>query len=209
MESAQASQVSVLRTLGDAGVPVGVEAAAALGRWCDLLLRWNRRINLTAVTDPRQVVEIHLLDSTLAAIGLGPGERVVDVGSGAGLPGIVIAVLRPDVKVTLVEPTAKKIAFLRTAVDVAGCENVDVVRRRDVDLPQAEWDRAVSRATMEPTAWLRAGSRLVRAGGKVGVMVAGADKLPAAPEGMSLVERHSLVLPTSGAPRAIGWYVKG
>jgi 16S rRNA (guanine527-N7)-methyltransferase len=203
MESDGSRQVSVLRA---AGAAVSEEAGAALGRWCDLLLRWNRRVNLTSVTDPAAVAEVHLVDSSLAAIGLGEGERLVDVGSGAGLPGLVVAVLRPDVAVTLVEPTAKKVAFLRAAVEATGCRNVEVVRGRDVDLPGAAWDRAVSRATMEPAEWLRSGARLVPPGGRVGAMVAAEGKLPTAPSGLALVERHAVVLPTSRAARTIGWY---
>src|SRR5262249_9742088 len=78
--------------------------------YLDLLLDWNRKINLTAITDPEQVLDKHCLDS-LAAAPLIPAGRLVDVGAGAGFPGIPIAIVRPDVQVSLLESTGKKAAF--------------------------------------------------------------------------------------------------
>jgi 16S rRNA (guanine527-N7)-methyltransferase len=181
--------------------------SAVLDRYVALLLKWNERINLTAARDRRTVEDEHIRDAELVARAVRPGDRLVDVGSGAGLPGLVVAILRPGAEVTLVEPNAKKVAFLRAAVEHTECRNVTVIRGRDSDLPGESWDRAVSRATMEPPAWLAAGARLVPIGGRVGVLVADETKLPEDRPGLSQEDVDRATLP-SGAPRVVAWYLR-
>ena len=137
-------------------------------KYLDLLMTWNRKINLTAITDPEIVLDKHFLDS-LAAVPLVPPGRLIDVGAGAGFPGIPIAIVRSDVKVSLLESIGKKASFLRTAVHELGlgCEVLEM-RLEDYDGPK--FDAAISRATFAPAEWLDRGSTLVRSGGCIIIM---------------------------------------
>lgn len=192
---------AIVQAFGTAKVAVSPAAVDAFVVWAHLLEKWNRQIKLTTVTDPRGVAERHLLDASLVAIDPRPGERVADLGTGAGVPGLPLAILRPDVHVTLVERVAKKVAFLRAAVDALGLSNATVERADLVDLAGRDFDRAVSRALMAPREWLPAARPLVRAGGAIGVMVARQDELPAGHETV----RH-VTLPSDGAGRFLAWF---
>jgi 16S rRNA (guanine527-N7)-methyltransferase len=124
--------------------------------YMSLLLDWNRRVNLTAITDPAEIAILHFFDSLtcLAAASFGPNARVIDVGSGAGLPGIPIAVVRPDLRLTLLESTRKKCRFLSdvaSSLDLIGV-SVDCRRAEDAGrdpLLRGTFDVAVSRAVAD------------------------------------------------------------
>jgi 16S rRNA (guanine527-N7)-methyltransferase len=146
-----------------------------------LLLTWNARINLTGASSLVELVEEHLPDS-LALDRLVPeAARVIDVGAGGGLPALPLALLRPDVTLTLVEPRAKRVAFLRTAVRELGL-SAEVLPTRVESLPPAAHDVASSRATFAPPQWLEVGRRLVHPGGAVVLFLSA----PAPPELLSL-----------------------
>lgn len=116
----------------------------ALWRHYGLLVRWNAVINLTRVIELEEAVRFHYGESLFVASRLPEGAKtVLDVGSGAGFPGFVIAVARPDLQVTLLEPDQRKAAFLREAGDFAG--NVRVVARRSREV-EGRFDVVVSRA---------------------------------------------------------------
>ena len=114
--------------------PVG--ATARLLDYLDLLVRWNKAYNLTAVRDPAQMVTRHLLDS-LAVLPFVRGHTLADLGSGAGLPGIPLAIARPDLQVTLVDSNGKKARFLREAARALPLENVKIQQVRAEELPGA------------------------------------------------------------------------
>jgi 16S rRNA (guanine527-N7)-methyltransferase len=118
-------------------------SAADVGRlisYVHLVERWNTSYNLTAIREPRQMVTHHLLDCLAAAAALvrrrgpGHGERVADVGSGAGLPGIVIALACPDREVTCVDSIGKKAAFITQATAALALKNVRIVHSRIEDM---------------------------------------------------------------------------
>ena len=100
---------------GAIGVRLARDQVALLARHVDLLLRWNRSINLTAITDPAEVVEKHVLDS-LALVPLLPAGTLLDAGSGAGFPGIPLRIARPETEVVLVDSVQKKVAFLKSVI---------------------------------------------------------------------------------------------
>lgn len=118
----------------------------ALARHWALLQRWNRRVNLTAVRNVTEAVPLHYCESVFLASLLPEGRlRIADIGSGAGFPGLPVAVLRPESEVRLVEANAKKCVFLREAARVMGLGNVCVVESRAEELGErVDW--AVSRA---------------------------------------------------------------
>jgi 16S rRNA (guanine527-N7)-methyltransferase len=125
-------------------LPAGAETK--LLAYLALLEKWNRVYNLTAVRDAERMVSHHLLDS-LAAVPFFLGQSVLDVGSGGGLPGIPLAIARPEVQVTLIDSIAKKTAFLLQAKAELGLANLNVVTRRVEDFrPEIGFDIVTSRA---------------------------------------------------------------
>jgi 16S rRNA (guanine527-N7)-methyltransferase len=150
------------------GVELSAEQAQRLGRLLGLLLEWNQRINLTAVRSEEEAIDRHLLDSLAPAPLLEGVQSLVDVGSGPGLPGLVLAVARPELRVTSVESIQKKCAF-QTAARIALGLPVEVVCARDEALVRAgrTFDAAISRATWDPPEWVVRAKPLVRPGGLI------------------------------------------
>jgi 16S rRNA (guanine527-N7)-methyltransferase len=130
---------------------MGLELPAAdrsrLAQYLELIARWNRVHNLTAVRETEQMVVLHLLDSLSILPHLAGAKSILDVGSGAGLPGIPIAIARPDARVTLLDSNHKKSAFLQQAKGELALGNVDVVCDRvEQWQPEGRYDAVVSRA---------------------------------------------------------------
>ena len=122
----------------------------ALAAFLHLLVRWNRVFNLTGIHDPDVLIERHLEES-LALAPLLQGTRVADVGSGAGLPGIPLAVVAPDRQFTLIESRAKRVRFLRHAVAELGLANAQVAHARAEDLRvEHPFDTVLARAVAPP-----------------------------------------------------------
>jgi 16S rRNA (guanine527-N7)-methyltransferase len=102
-------------------------------RYAELLVEWNAtRMNLTRLTSVQDIGVKHFLDSLalLTAVSLKPGARVIDVGTGAGLPGLALKIARPDLRLTLLDSTAKKLGFCRAVADDLGLEGVEIVHAR-------------------------------------------------------------------------------
>ncbi|HET9088585.1 MAG TPA: 16S rRNA (guanine(527)-N(7))-methyltransferase RsmG [Acidobacteriaceae bacterium] len=120
-----------------------------LAEYVALLYRWNSRMNLTAVRDPQSLATFHLAESIRSAQILPPqGIRtVLDFGSGAGLPGIPVAITRPDLQITLLEAQSKKAMFLREACRTLGLQNTAVLRGRAESMdPTLTFDAVMLRA---------------------------------------------------------------
>lgn len=115
-------------------------------KYLTLLLRWNKTYNLTAIRDVQQMIPLHLLDC-LAIIPCIKGPRVVDVGSGAGFPGIPLAICMPDLSFTLVESNRKRVQFLQTVKHELQLNNVDIWQGRiEQYTPELGFDTITSRA---------------------------------------------------------------
>lgn len=153
--------------LKDAGLePLDAETEARLGAYVSLFIRWNGHINLSSFRSEDEIITRHLIESIAVARRLPQGiASLLDFGSGGGLPGIPIAICRPEIAVTLAESQNKKAAFLQEAVRVLGmraqvwarraetlCEVFDCVTLRAVDrMARAV---AVSTRMLAPTGWL-------------------------------------------------------
>ncbi len=165
--------------------PALVNGAAVLGltlspdqvdrfeRYAADLIDWNRRINLTAITDPRDIVHKHFLDSlsALTTCDLQVGARIIDVGSGAGFPGLPIRIARPDLQLTLLEATRKKCDFLRHIAAVLALERVTIVQARAEDAARdaahrERYDVAIARAVAETATLAEYLLPFVRIGGQ-------------------------------------------
>jgi len=144
-------------------------ARPAIVRWLELLREWNARIDLTAARTEDELCDLMLADAVALEKHLPRGARVVDVGTGAGAPGLALALLRPDLVVTLVEPLAKRVAFLRTVMGTLGRTDIAVLREKGEaiaaksDGGSGSWDVAISRATLPPAAWVPVGLKLAPA----------------------------------------------
>jgi len=166
------------------GVSLGAPTVELLARYAGLVLEWGERINLTGARTAEALADEHLADALALVPHLPPGPfRFIDVGSGAGLPGLVLALLRPDAACVLLEPVRKKQAFLAHAVRTLGVAARVEPRpeRLEAHLAAARgsYDVAVSRATWPAAAWLELARPLVRPGGRIlGVEGAHAGELP-------------------------------
>jgi 16S rRNA (guanine527-N7)-methyltransferase len=121
-----------------------------LDRYLALLAKWNQTYNLTAVREEKRMVSYHLLDSLSLVPHLDGGSRLLDVGSGGGMPGIPAAIARPDLQVVLLDSNHKKTTFLRQVVVELGLPNVQVMTERvEAYQPEQKFDRITSRAFSE------------------------------------------------------------
>ena len=152
-----------------------------LARYLDLLLRWNARINLTAVRDPEQIVTRHFGESLFAARTLLPppaGLQVHDFGSGAGFPGLPIKIWAPAARVTLIESQNKKQAFLGEAIRLLALSGVDIFPGRAEDLTTTA-HLVTLRAVEKFERALPLAARLVSPGGRLALLI-GARQEPLA-----------------------------
>lgn len=159
------------RQLAEELPKVGVELRAGqvdlLVRYLALLQKWNRRFNLTAIRDPGEMVARHLIDS-LGVLPWLSGTRLLDVGSGAGLPGIPLAVARPDLEVTLLDSNSKKTRFLTQVALELTLPNLTVVHSRvEAFRPPQLYHTVVSRAFSSLTNLWRNAAHLVAPGGRL------------------------------------------
>lgn len=135
-----------------AGVKVGKEQADSFQAYMELLLAWNEKINLTAITDPEEIVEKHFVDSlsVLAACTIKQGAKVIDVGTGAGFPGIPMKIMRPDIQLTLLDSLQKRLVFLGEVCQHLGVESQRIHKRAEeagLDKKMREqYDLVVARA---------------------------------------------------------------
>ncbi len=198
-------------------LPVGAEALPLLERFADRLLAWNRKVNLTRITAPAEVAEKHLVDSLLLLPAIAGARTLLDVGSGAGLPGVPRACVRRDLEVICCDSVAKKVAFVKAVsaeLDVR-VRAVAVRAAGDPDrerLPRA--DAVVSRALADPEAWVPLGARYLADGGVLLAMLGReADRARLAEigarSGLVLSSLESSVLPVSGSSRAIAAWRRG
>ena len=151
--------------LAQLGLSLSQAQQQALLDYIALLQKWNKVYNLTAVREPENMLYQHLLDSLAVLPYVGTG-RLLDVGTGGGLPGIVLAVARPVLNITLLDSNQKKTTFLRQACIELNLKNVKVECMRVDDYqPTALFDMVISRAFSELSEFVRLSARLCRAGG--------------------------------------------
>ncbi|MFZ5889920.1 MAG: 16S rRNA (guanine(527)-N(7))-methyltransferase RsmG [Myxococcota bacterium] len=174
-------------------------------RWATRVLEWNQRIDLTAARSHDELVDLLIADAVVVAELAGDAhDRWVDVGSGAGGPALGLALMLPGASFTLVEPKAKRVAFLRGVVGELGCEHVKVQRARSQELPNASFDSAISRATFAPSEWLDEGARLAERA--VWVLLAQTDAPPAS-EFEPVIDRRYM-WPLTGVERRVVLYAR-
>jgi 16S rRNA (guanine527-N7)-methyltransferase len=184
-------------TLRVAAVDLPDGAVGTLAAFLRMLARWNQAYNLTSVRDPAEMVTRHLGDS-LTALPFVAGDRLLDVGAGAGLPGIPLAIALPACRVTLLDSQIKKARFLRQAIAELRLENAEAVHSRVEDYqPVQPFETIICRAFASLADFVAAASPLLAPGGR---LVAMKGRLPQAeidalPAGWQLLQATAVAVP--------------
>jgi 16S rRNA (guanine527-N7)-methyltransferase len=224
---AQALRRSLDEGLAGMALDLDEQARERLIAYIGLLHHWNRSYNLTAVRDARDMIYRHVLDS-LTAMAYLRGEQCLDVGSGAGLPGLVLAVARPDQSWVLLDSNGKKCRFLSHAQVELGLGNVRVERSRVEDFhPEARFSTIISRALSDLAKFVAGAGHLLAPGGcflamkgrnperelsTLGELGKRAEVVPVCLPGLEEGQRHLVIISPAGAdgpsrkqgPRGVG-----
>lgn len=193
------------------GLHVDAAAIGRLGTYAERLLAWNKKVNLTAITEPREVAEKHFLDSLVLLPALAGRTTLLDVGSGAGFPGMAVACALPGLKVVCCDSVMKKVAFVKATavelgVDVRGVAVRATGEPAKDGLPVS--DAVVSRALADPDRWVALGAPYVAPGGLLLAMLGKGlerehlEKL-GKEHGLRLLGVDQFELPFSRAARAV------
>ena len=197
-------------SLDRGGIAVPDDLPARLASYLDLLVKWNRIYNLTAIRDPERMLTHHLLDALCILPVLDErmearaSPRMLDVGSGAGLPGIPIAVARPGWRVTMLEPVGKKAAFIRQAIVELGLANAEVhASRVEAFAPGHRFDLVTSRAFADLGAFAACALPHLAQGGSLVAMTGRSDAaaIAALPKDLGTVGEIPLDVPGLEAAR--------
>jgi 16S rRNA (guanine527-N7)-methyltransferase len=193
----------------DIGVPLSIEQVQQFMVYLNQLQLWNQSVNLTSITLDDEIIIKHFVDSlaALKAHEIEVGAGLLDVGTGAGFPGIPLKIARQDLNITLLEPVKKKASFLRLIIGLLRLENV-VIFEGNLDefmsecLPYSSFDYVTTRALKQDLI-LRTGTRLLREGGKV-ILYSSQGITPAdLSPGWSLMNDYAFKLPKSHGQRVI------
>ena len=157
-----------LNTLKQYDIQISDLQFEQLDKYAEILVEYNQKVNLTAITDPPGIENKHFLDSLLFAKNPLVKGKVVDVGTGAGFPGIVTKIFKPEIELTMIEPTGKRCTFLQYALDTIGIK-ADVVKERAEEAARKQWREQFDVATARAVADMRILSEyclpLVKVGG--------------------------------------------
>ena len=160
------------------GVRFSVEQIEKFYKYMNLLIEWNEKINLTAITEPSEIILKHFIDSITILKEIEDGSILVDVGTGAGFPGVPLSIMNPTLKITLVDSLNKRLIFLQEVVKELKLENVELIHARAEEFGQnkkyrEKFDIATSRAVANLSSLSEYLVPLVKIGGKVISMKAG------------------------------------
>jgi len=186
------------------GIVIPPELQEKLLKYLLLLEKWNKTYNLTSIRDPQKMVSNHLLDSLAVMPNLWPGHWL-DVGSGAGLPGIVLAILKPDWSFTLVDSNSKKTSFVQQAIIELELKNIVVICERIENWNPAEkFDGIISRAFTETGKFVSLTRHLLNKNGKwLAMKGIPDDELQRIPENIKVEQIIKLKIPKLEAARCL------
>ena len=185
------------------GLRLNPQQDQQLQQYLELLQRWNKVYNLTAVRDPVQMLPLHLWDS-LSVVPFIEAEHCLDVGSGAGLPGIPLAIMRPTQQFTLLDTNGKKTRFIQQAALELGLANIKVVQKRVEQWhPEQQFAAIISRAFASLADFVTVSSMHLQAQGRLYAMK-GRDpesEIAELHQGWSVAGSHQLIVPSLDAER--------
>lgn len=185
------------------GIALDTTQAAGLLRLVVELQEWSKRFNLTAIREPVDIVDKHLLDSLSVQLLL-HGRRIADIGTGAGFPGLPLAIVNPRRDFTLVEATGKKVHFVRHAIEALGLGNVEVIQARsETWKPRALFDCVLARALGKLADFVRVAGHLCARDGRMLAMKGRhpTAEMHALPAGWRIIGLHDLQVPGIAAER--------
>jgi 16S rRNA (guanine527-N7)-methyltransferase len=185
------------------GVPVSTHVAARMLFYLEELMRWNARMNLTATDNKVEIISRHFLDS-LAAFKIfqpRPGIRILDIGTGAGFPGLVWKLHAPNLAVTLVESATKKAAFLHHISGLLGTSGLEIIIKRIQDFQEQKPFQLITSRALQTNVLLSAAPRFLAAGGRV--LLHRVRPLEEDPQGYVIDRQFSYRLPFLDIPRTI------
>ena len=154
------------------GIDFSVEQINKFYKYMELLIEWNQKINLTAIIEPEEIILKHFIDSITILKYIEKDAKIVDVGTGAGFPGIPVSIMRPDLKITLVDSLNKRLIFLQEVIKELNLENIEIIHSRAEEFGQNKkyresFDIATSRAVANLSTLSEYLIPLVKIGGKV------------------------------------------
>jgi 16S rRNA (guanine527-N7)-methyltransferase len=188
----------------DLGLDLAETQQAQLMDYLALMAKWNAVYNLTSLRDPMQMVTHHLLDSLAAVPAFADARNVLDVGAGGGLPGIVLAIARPDMKVSMIDTVHKKTAFLTQVKAQLGLANAAVYTMKVQDLQVSDkFDVITSRAFADLSDFVNWSGHLLAQGGRFIALkgVAPKDEQERVPREWKVTGLQHLQVPRLGAER--------
>jgi 16S rRNA (guanine527-N7)-methyltransferase len=194
------------------GVALSDEQADRLGRFLDLLLVWNKKVNLTSLADPLGAIEGHLVDSLAALPELQGAASVLDLGAGGGFPSIPLAVVAPETRFQLVDAVSKKVGFLKAAIAGIGLQNAKALHCHANGRPQEEKieqvEAVIARAFMPLPEYLALAAAYLAPGGRVVAMLGPEVQIPKTlPAGLRFGSERAYRLPKSGAARRLATFL--
>jgi 16S rRNA (guanine527-N7)-methyltransferase len=186
---------AIARAAEQAHLAIDARVAEQLARFAELLLRWNRSFNLVAKGDEQRLVSRHVMDSLTASAWL-EGTRVADLGTGAGLPGIPLAINNQTRRFVLLDRSERRLRFVRQAIIELGLDNVtltktDIARYR----PSTLFDTVVSRAVGEPTKLWRVAQPMLDAAGRAVFFCGPEAAAPSDVDGVKQIQIDEVTLP--------------
>jgi 16S rRNA (guanine527-N7)-methyltransferase len=203
------------------GIKVENDALEKMLVFRDALLAENEKLNMTSITDPIAFIESHLIDSLTALEFIDEASTLIDVGTGSGLPGVALAIARPDLRVTLLDATAKKLRAIERVLDACGISDVELVEGRAEELGVSSsehreiYDVAIARALAKMPVLLEYCCGFVKRDGKLIAMKSSniTDELEASKKtsrvlGFTFITVVNRALPITGAGRKLVIYDK-
>ncbi|MCI7773036.1 MAG: 16S rRNA (guanine(527)-N(7))-methyltransferase RsmG [Succinivibrio sp.] len=197
--------LKIKKLMSEAKIDASEDQLEKLATLVILLCKWNNALNLTAIRDPNDMVVLHILDSAvLSPLIKDKGNNIADVGTGAGFPGLVLAILNPETKFTLIDSIAKKLSFVRTAMVSLNLKNVQIINDRCENIEiENKFDCIVSRAFAPLCKIVEWCKNLISDNGIFIAMKANLDEkeISEIPSNAQLVENIELHVPTLDAKR--------
>jgi 16S rRNA (guanine527-N7)-methyltransferase len=192
-----AAQNTLIEGAAQLGITLELAQAQRLIRLLDELDDWNQRMNLTAIRERGQQITKHLLDS-LAVHQYAQGERIIDIGTGAGFPGLPLAIVKPTAQFTLLDSTAKKLKFIDHVCALLEIDNVSTVHARaEAYVPKERYDSVLSRAVGPTDTFIKWSGHLCVGGGRLLAMKGRypTDELVKLSSGWKVAAVHRLNVP--------------
>ena len=154
------------------GVRFSVEQIEQFYKYMNLLIEWNEKMNLSAITEPKEIILKHFIDSITILKYIDDNSKLVDVGTGAGFPGVPLSIMNPTLKITLVDSLNKRLIFLQEVVKELNLKNIEIVHARAEEFGQnknyrEKFDIATSRAVANLATLSEYLVPLVKIGGKI------------------------------------------